>query len=260
MNLKELCKGADYIDKSGILFNKDCLEVMKDMDDNSIDCIICDLPYGTTKCTWDIVLPFEELWGQYNRIIKENGAIILFGQEPFSSFLRLSNLKNYKYDIYWEKERLTNINQVKKRVGKTIETTSIFYKKQCTYNPQMIKYIGEKRTNKVKNGKLGKLTDCNEKKVIAYIDNGTRYPTQVWRFKRDCLTSNLHPTQKPLDLLKELVLTFSNKDDIILDNTMGSGTTCVAAKTLGRKYIGIELDENYFRIAKERIKNTEYPI
>ena len=152
------------------LWQGDCLKLMNNIEDNSIDCIICDLPYGTTSCKWDVVIPFDKLWEQYNRIIKNNGVIILFGQEPFSSLLRNSNLKDYKYDIYWEKERLTNINQVKRRVGKTIETISLFYKKQCTYNPQMIKYEGKPRTNKVKNGTLGKLTDENTKKVFEYQD------------------------------------------------------------------------------------------
>lgn len=192
--------------------------------------------------------------GQYNRIAKDTTPIILFGQEPFSSILRISNLKDYKYDIYWEKERLTNINQVKRRVGKTVETVSVFYKKQCVYNPQMIKYDGKPRGNKVKNGKLGKLTDTSEKKVIEYKDNGFRYPTQVWKFKRDCLTNNLHQTQKPLALIEELVKTFSNKGDIILDSCMGSGTTGVAALNFGRKFIGIEKERKYFDIAKERIE------
>ena len=235
------------------LYNADCLEKMKEIENKSIDCIICDLPYGTTSCSWDIIIPFDKLWEQYNRIIKDNGAIILFGQEPFSSLVRCSNLKDYKYDIYWEKERLTNINQVKKRVGKTIETISIFYKKQCTYNPQMIKYDGPLRSNKVKNGTLGKLTDTNEKKVFEYHDTGYRYPTQVWRFKRDCLKSNLHPTQKPLALVEELVKTFTNEGDLVLDNTMGSGTTGLACKNLSRNFIGIEMNEEYFKIAKERI-------
>lgn len=235
------------------LYQGNCLELMSDIADNSIDCIICDLPYGTTSCSWDIIIPLDKLWEQYNRIIKDNGVIILFGQEPFSSLVRLSNLKDYKYDIYWEKERLTNINQVKKRVGKTIETISIFYKKQCTYNPQMIKYDGPLRSNKVKNGILGKLTDTNEKKVFEYHDTGYRYPTQVWRFKRDCLKSNLHPTQKPLALVEELVKTFTNEGDLVLDNTMGSGTTGLACKNLNRNFIGIEMNEEYFKIAKERI-------
>ena len=229
---------------------------MQEIPDNSIDCIICDLPYGTTACTWDIVIPLDKLWMEYKRITKPNAAIILFGQEPFSSLLRVSNLSDYRYDIYWEKERLTNINQVKRRVGKTVETISVFYKKQCTYNPQMIKYTGKPRSNKVKNGKLGKLSDCNEKPVFEYRDNGLRYPTQVWRFKRDCLTSNLHPTQKPLALIEELVKTYSNENDTVLDNCMGSGTTGVACRNLNRNFYGIEKDKKYFDIAKERI-NTD---
>ena len=233
----------------------DCLELMEDIPEGSIDMILCDLPYGTTKCSWDVLIPFEPLWEQYNRVIKDNGVICLFGQEPFSSFLRVSNINNYKYDIYWEKERLTNINQVKKRVGKTIETISIFYKKQCTYNPQMIKYNGQPRTNKVKNGKMGVLTDQQEKKVIEYKDTGWRYPTQVWKFQRDCLTSNLHPTQKPVALLEELIKTYTNEDETVLDNCMGSGSTGIACKNLNRNFIGIELDKNYFNIAKERIEN-----
>lgn len=235
----------------------DCLEVMSHIKDGCIDCIICDLPYGTTACKWDIVIPFDKLWMEYKRVIKPNAAIILFGQEPFSSLLRVSNLSDYRYDIYWEKERLTNINQVKRRVGKTVETISVFYKKQCTYNPQMIAYVGKPRSNKVKNGKLGKLSDCNEKPVFEYHDTGLRYPTQVWKFKRDCLTSNLHPTQKPLALIEELVKTYSNEGDTILDNCMGSGTTGVACLNTGRKFIGIEKDEKYYQVAVDRIKAVE---
>lgn len=237
------------------LYNGDCIKIMKDIPDRSVDLILCDLPYGTTKCSWDIIIPFDELWKQYKRIIKDNGAIVLFGQEPFSSLLRTSNLDMYRYDIYWEKERLTNIMQVKKRVGKTIETISVFYKNQPTYNPQMIKYDGKPRSNKVKNGKLGKLVDDNnDKSVKEYVDTGYRYPTQVWKFKRDTLTSNLHPTQKPVALLEELIKTFSNEGDTVLDNCMGSGSTGVASINTNRNFIGIELDENYFNIAKERIQ------
>lgn len=238
------------------LLKGDCLELMKNIPNKSIDMILCDLPYGTTKCSWDVIIPFEQMWEQYNRIIKDNGAIVLFGQEPFSTLLRMSNFNDYKYDIYWEKERLTNINQVKRRVGKTIENISVFYKKQCTYNPQMIKYDGKPRSNKVKDGKLGTLTDQQEKKVIEYVDTGWRYPTQVWRFQRDCLKSNLHPTQKPLLLIEELIKTFTNENDLVLDNCMGSGTTGVACVNTNRNFIGMELDENYFNIAKERIENA----
>lgn len=238
------------------LYKGDCLLEMSNIPDKSIDLILCDLPYGTTKCSWDIIIPFDELWKQYNRIIKDNGCIILFGQEPFSSFLRTSNISMYKYDIYWEKERLTNIMQVKHRPGKTIETISIFYKNQPTYNPQMIRYDGPKRSNKVKNGKLGSLVDdSNSKKVHEYIDTGYRYPTQIWKFKRDVLKSNLHPTQKPVALLEELIKTYSNEGDVVLDNCMGSGSTGVACLNTNRDFIGIEKDEKYFNIAKERINN-----
>lgn len=240
------------------LYLGNCLEIMDNIGDSSVDMILCDLPYGTTKCSWDIVIPFDKLWEQYNRIIKHNGVIALFGQEPFSSFLRCSNISDYKYDIYWEKERITNIMQVKKRVGKNVETISIFYKNQPTYNPQMVKYDGPKRTNKVKNGKLGKLIDDNNnKKVIEYNDSGLRYPTQVWKYKRDILTSNLHPTQKPVLLLENLIKTFTNENDIVLDNCMGSGSTGVACLMTNRNFIGIEIDEDYFNVAKNRIETNQ---
>lgn len=235
----------------------DCLELMKEIKDKSIDMILCDLPYGTTACKWDDVIPFDKLWEQYERIIKDNSAIVLFGQEPFSSLLRISNLKTYKYDWYWEKERLTNISQVKRRAGKTVETISVFYKKQPTYNPQMSIYTGPKRTNKVKNGKLGILTDNQNKKVYEYKDNGLRYPTQILKFQRDCLICNLHPTQKPVALLEYLIKTYTNEKETVLDNCMGSGSTGVACINTNRNFIGFELDEHYFQIAKERLNIKE---
>lgn len=239
------------------LINNDCLEAMKNIPNNSIDLVLCDLPYGTTKCKWDCIIPFGLLWENYERIAKDNCAVVLFGQEPFSSYLRISNIKNYRYDIYWEKERLTNINQVKRRVGKTVETISVFYKNQCTYNPQMIKYDGKPRSNKVKDGKMGYLTDQNEKKVFEYNDTGWRYPTQVWKYQRDCLTSNLHPTQKPVALLEQIIKTFSNEGEVVLDNCMGSGSTGIACINTNRRFIGIEKDEFYFNIAKNRIENCK---
>lgn len=245
------------MDIKTIIKQGDCIKLMQELPNQSIDMILCDLPYGTTKCVWDIIIPFENLWGQYTRIIKPNGVIALFGQEPFSSLLRCSNLSWYKYDIYWEKERLTNINQVKRRVGKTVETISIFYNKQPTYNPQMVKYDGKPRSNKVKNGRLGTLTDQQEKKVFEYKDTGWRYPTQVWKYQRDCLTSNLHPTQKPIELLVNLIKTFTNENDVVLDNCMGSGSTGIACINTNRNFIGYELDEHYFQIAKERIEQHE---
>jgi len=196
------------------------------------------------------------MWEQLKRIIKPNGAIVLFGQEPFSSSLRCSNLSMFKYDWYWEKERLTNIHQVKRRAGKTVENISIFYEKQCPYNPQMQNYDGPIRSNKVKSGKLAGLSDSSPKKVKEYKDNGTRYPTQVLRFKRDILTSNLHPTQKPVALMEYLIKTYTNEGETVLDFTMGSGTTGVACANTNRNFIGIELDQDYFGIAKKRIEDA----
>lgn len=239
------------------LFKGDCLEVMRDIPDGSIDAIITDPPYGTTACKWDSVIPLDMMWKQLNRIIKKNGAIVLFGQQPFTSVLTCSNLKDYKYDLYWEKERITNIQQVKKRAGKVIETISIFYKNQCTYNPQMQIHNGPKRTNKVKNGLLGSLTDNTNKKVIEYNDTGVRYPTQLVKFKRDILTCNLHPTQKPVDLMEYLVKTYTNKGETVLDFTMGSGTTGVACMNTSRNFIGIEQEDHYFEVASKRITEAK---
>lgn len=239
------------------LYNADCLEQMKTISDHSIDFILCDLPYGTTKCSWDSVISFDRLWEQYNRIIKPNGAIALFGQEPFSSLLRASNIKDYKFDWYWEKERPTNIFQIKRRAGKTIENICMFYKAQPTYNPQMTKHEGKLVTNKIKDGKLGKLVDDSERKPFEYVGNGTRYPTQLLHFQRDCLKENYHLTQKPVALLEYLIKTYTNEGDTVLDNTMGSGSTGVACVRTNRNFIGIELDVNYFKIANERIKNAQ---
>ena len=237
----------------------DCLELMNDIEDKSIDCIICDLPYGTTKCKWDVVIPFDKLWEQYNRIIKDNGAIILFGTEPFSSELRLSNKSDYKYDIYWVKEKPTNFMQVKKRVGKLTENICVFYKKQCTYNPQMVKYNGKKVTNKPSetNAKFKSIVASNSPtmQIKPYKDIGYRYPCDILNIRREKLGSTVHPTQKPVALLEYLIKTYTNENETVLDNCMGSGTTGVACKKLNRRFIGIEKDEKYFNIAKERIEN-----
>lgn len=238
-----------------MIFEGDCLEVMDTLISEGIrvDSVIVDPPYGTTACPWDIIIPFEEMWKRIKLIRKDNSPILIFGNEPFSSHLRLSNIDEYRYDIYWQKERPTNIFQVKRRPGKVIENICVFYKEQPTYNPQMVKHDGPKRTNKIKNGKLGALIDNSNKKPKEYNDNGFRYPSQVVQFKRDILKSNLHPTQKPLDLMKYLVRTFTNEGDIVLDFCMGSGTTGLACLELNRNFIGIESDKKYFEIAKERM-------
>ena len=239
----------------------DCLELMNDIEDKSIDCIICDLPYGTTKCKWDVVIPFDKLWEQYNRIIKDNGAIILFGTEPFSSELRLSNKSDYKYDIYWVKEKPTNFMQVKKRVGKLTENICVFYKKQCTYNPQMVKHNGKKVTNKPseRNAKFKSVvaSDSPTLSIKPYEDTGYRYPCDILNINREKLGSTVHPTQKPVALLEYLIKTYTNENETVLDNCMGSGSTGVACVNTNRNFIGIELDIDYFNIAKERIENAK---
>ena len=238
------------------LFNDDCITCMKHLISTGVkvDAIIADLPYGTTKCHWDNIISFSDMWDCIKQIRKDNTPILLFGNEPFSSFLRISNIKEYKYDIYWQKERPTNIFQLKKRYGKTVENICVFYKKQCKYNPQMVKHYGKLVSNKIKNGKLGKLIDDTEKQPYEYKDTGFRYPNQVIQFNRDILKSNLHPTQKPLLLMEHLIKTFSDENDLILDFTMGSGTTGLACKNLNRNFIGIELDKNYFELARNRLR------
>ena len=247
----------DY-DGYGTIYNGDCLEVMKEIEDKSIDSIICDLPYGTTACSWDTIIPFEPLWEQYKRIIKDNGAIVLFGNEPFSSMLRMSNIEYYKYDIIWQKEKPSNPFTIKKQFGRVHENISIFYKKTPTYNPQMIER--ENVTNpKPMKGDL----NIDETNVITGVYKHSEdynpyliYPISVQKFNRDSKkgVKKLHPTQKPVALIEYLIKTYSNEDDIILDNTMGSGTTCVASINTNRKFIGIEKDENYFNITKKRIE------
>lgn len=237
------------------IYKGDCIDIMNQLirDGVKVDAIIADIPYGSTSCGWDNIIPFNDMWNCLKMIRKDNAPILLFGNEPFSSRLRLSNIDEYKYDIYWQKERVTNIFQLKKRPGKVIENISVFYKKQPTYNPQMVVYNGKRRSNKVKNGKLGTLIDSKKNKPFEYKDNGVRYPLQIISYKRDMLTSNLHPTQKPLSLMEYLVKTYTNEHDVVLDFTMGSGTTGLACKNLNRGFIGIELDENYYQIAKIRL-------
>ena len=237
------------------LMQGDCLEKMMDIPDRSIDMILCDLPYGTTACKWDVVIPFAPLWEQYKRIIKPNGAIVLFGSEPFSSFLRCSNLQMYKYDLYWKKEKPTNFFQLKKRFGKSTENILVFYQKQPTYNPQKVKHEGKLVTNKPKGNHNSIVAGIN-KKVLPYADDGTRYPNDILEFRREVLGTTMHPTQKPVALLEYLVKTYTLEGETVLDNTMGSGSTGIACKNLNRNFIGIELDPDYFKIAEKRINEN----
>lgn len=235
------------------LINGEAIEEMSKLNDNSIDLVLTDPPYGTTALKWDNILDFSKVWEQYDRIVKENGAIVIFGQEPFSSMLRTSNLKNYKYDLVWLKNKPTNFFQLKRRVGKDTENIMVFYKKQPTYNPQMRKHDGKPVTNAPAKNHQSITSGKNNSKITPYKDNGMRYPSSVLSFAKVPNNKFVHPTQKPVDLLEWLIKTYSNEGDVVLDNTMGSGSTGVAALKNGRDFIGIELDNNYFKIAQDRI-------
>ena len=235
------------------LIKGDCLVEMKNIPDGSIDAIITDPPYGTTACKWDSVIPFDRMWEQLNRIIKPNGAIVLFGSEPFSSALRMSNIKNYKYDWVWDKKLSTGFLNSKRMPLKQHEIISIFYKKQCTYNPQMIK--GKERT---KGGKLyNKTSIYGNYHVTEKETYNMYYPTSIKVCSNSNRKNKVHPTQKPVALMEYLIKTYTNENELVLDFTMGSGSTGVACKNLNRDFIGIELDENYFNIAQERINKPQ---
>lgn len=239
------------------LYNGDCLKVMKELKDKSIDAIITDPPYGTTACKWDSVIPFDLMWEQLNRIIKPNGAIVLFGSEPFSSALRMSNIKNYKYDWVWEKSRPMGFLEAKNKPMKKHENILMFSmgssangcKNRITYNPQGLKEINKKMKNSTDTENLGnrKSRDVGSE----YIQKHTNYPNTVLRFKS--APSTVHPTQKPVPLMEYLIKTYTNEGESVLDFTMGSGSTGVACKNLNRNFIGIEKELNYFEIAKDRI-------
>lgn len=238
------------------LYNGDCLEVMDNLIQQGIkvDAIITDIPYGTTHCKWDSIIPFEDMWKRIKLLRKDTTPTILFGSEPFSSSLRLSNIKEYKYDWKWEKTQATGFFNAKKQPMRCIEDICVFYKKQCLYNPQ--KTEGHKPVNSYtkylstvnKTEVYGKCT-----KELSGGGNTDRFPRQLLTYSSDKQTCYLHPTQKPLGLMEYLVKTYSNEGDLVLDFCMGSGTTGVACKNTNRNFIGIELDEKYFNIAKERI-------
>lgn len=225
---------------------------MKDIESGSVDAIITDPPYGTTACKWDSAIPFDKMWEQLNRIIKPNGAIALFGSEPFSSSLRMSNIKNYKYDIVWDKNQSGNPLLAKKQIMKSHEIISLFYKRQCTYNPQM-EERGKPRHKGTKQ-KLSEESFLGGGEIDTRSYNNLYYPKSVLKISNAGKKGKVHPTQKPLPLKEYLVKTYTNEGETVLDFTMGSGTTGVACKNLDRNFIGIELDENYFNIAKERIE------
>lgn len=231
------------------LLNGDCLDLLQNIPDKSIDFILTDLPYGTTACKWDSIIPFEPMWDQLNRVIKSNGAIALFGSEPFSSLLRMSNLKNYKYDWVWDKVIGTGFLNSKKQPMRCYENISVFYKNQCTYNPQ--KSTGNKRKSSYKKNDKTEVYGKQNKSVV--YDSTERYPRNIQVFSRDTQKSCYHPTQKPVALLEFLIKTYTNENETVLDFTMGSGSTGVACLNTNRNFIGIEKEEKYFLISKDRI-------
>lgn len=224
----------------------DCLELMKDIPDKSIDMILCDLPYGTTRNKWDSIIPLDKLWEQYERVIKDNGCIALFAQTPFDKVLGASNLTLLKYEWIWQKDNGTGFLNAKKMPLKLHENILIFYKKPPVYNPQMRKGF---KPYSQKSGR-GSSNYGEQVKVIT-DNNGDRYPVDIVEFKRD--KEKLHPTQKPVALLEYLIKTYTNENDTVLDNCMGSGSTGKACQNTNRNFIGFELDEHYFQIAKERL-------
>lgn len=221
-----------------------------------VDAIITDPPYGVTACKWDSVIPFQEMWSRINKIREaKKTPIILFGSEPFSSMLRASNINWYKYDWIWEKSKATNFLNVKKQPLRAYENICIFYESQCLYNPQMTDgdpYNKGIRKQQSTNDVYGRFNQSEIK------SKGLRYPRNVVYFKTaESEGVTYHKTQKPLELIEYLVKTYTNEGDTVLDFTMGSGSTGVACINLGRNFIGIELDENYFNVAKERIENSQ---
>lgn len=231
----------------------DCLELMKDIKDQSIDMILCDLPYGTTACKWDVVIPFEPLWEQYKRIIKKNGAIVLFGSQPFTSALVMSNPKMFKYEWVWDKGRGSNPLLSKKQPMKSHENVLVFSQSQTIYNPQMtegkpyqIPKTGGNRTNRITNAK-------DNENFSQKTDPTKRFPLTIQKHSIHC-GSKLHPTQKPVTLLEYLIKTYTNEGELVLDNCIGSGSTAIACINTKRKWIGMEKEEKYVEIAKERIR------
>lgn len=230
----------------------DCLDVMKDIPDKSIDMILCDLPYGTTDCKWDVIIPFDKLWEQYKRIIKDNGAIVLFGSQPFTSTLVTSNIKMFKYSLVWDKTRGSNFQTARFQPMKSHEDILVYGKKKVKYNPQY--WYGKPYTIKERErkSKIEGINGSASSFMSATIsEDGRRYPLSIITFKRD--GDRIHPTQKPIALFEYLIKTYTNEGDLVLDNCAGSGTTGIACLNTNRNYILIEKDEIYYETILQRI-------
>lgn len=250
------------------IYNCDCLKGMKQIPDGTIDAVICDLPYGTTSCPWDSVIPFDKLWEQYRRICKPNAAIVLFCIEPFTAALVMSNVKEYREKLTWEKHKPSNIGNAKYMHLKYTEDIVVFSRGKCTFNPQMQPRISDRvreaqkgnskqwRTNRKETGEVSFATQYEPRDWHSF-DADKKYPGNVFYFPAVVSNSHEkcdHPTQKPVDLLRYLVLTYTNEGDTVLDNCMGSGTTAIACIKEKRHFIGFELSKEYFDKAVKRIK------
>ena len=238
------------------IYNEDCLIGMQRIPDKSIDMILCDLPYGTSACKWDVVIPFEPLWEQYKRIIKDNGAIVLFGSEPFSSYLRMSNIKQYKYDWVWDKHIPRGFQTAKYRPMNRHENIMVFGDGAIKYYPIMIlrdkpvKVKNYSKKDKTSSNDIGKYNDSSREFVYTH-----RNPDTIIEGLWEANAGKVHPTQKPVPLMEYLIKTYTNEGELVLDNCIGSGTTAIACINTNRNYIGFELDKGYFEIAQNRIIN-----
>ncbi len=240
-------------------YQMDCLEGMKLLPDKSIDMILCDLPYGTTKAKWDIIIPFDRLWEQYERIIKDNGAIVLTASQPFASALVMSNPKLFRYEWIWDKCNVTGHLQAKRMPMKQHESVLIFSKKQTKYNPQF-EYIDE---NDYRFSKKGRVRKTKDNTVYGFVgggrtlESGKRYPKTIIKFNNSNHRGKLHPTQKPVALFEYLIKTYTNEGEIVLDNCIGSGTTAVACELSNRKWIGFETESEYIELINKRLDQTQ---
>lgn len=241
----------DYRDDNAWLMLGDCLERMKEIPDDSVDMVLCDLPYGTTQNKWDSVINLEELWNHYWRVAKSSAAIVLTAQTPFDKVLGCSQLEFLRYEWIWEKTLATGHLNAKKMPMKAHENILVFYKSLPTYNPQ--KTTGHKPVNSYVKTRGEGSNYGSTKSGVGGGGQTDRYPRSVQKFSTDKQKAALHPTQKPLALMEYLVKTYTNEEDVVLDNCMGSGTTGAACKHLNRKFIGVEMDGGYFEIAKNRI-------
>jgi site-specific DNA-methyltransferase (adenine-specific) len=230
----------------GTILHGDCLELMKDIPDKSIDMILCDLPYGTTACKWDTIIPFEPLWEQYKRIIKDNGAIVLTASQPFTSALVMSNPKMFKYEWIWDKKLSSGALNANHRPMKRHENVCVFSKGKCAYMPEM-------RTGKLRTRGGGKASQCYGKVVPTKSISDQYYPTTILDFSNANQRGKVHPTQKPVALFEYLIKTYTNEGDLVLDNCAGSGTTGVACKNTGRNFILIEKEQEYVDIIHKRL-------